>query len=122
MLFISIAGVLSPIAPLIYVMTTVIIADFIFAIYKAYRVGETINSRKMSQILPKILLYNIVITTLFISDKYVLNTGIGVEKIACSLIILVELVSLDESFTKIFGYSLWNKVVKAIDRGKSTTK
>jgi hypothetical protein len=30
--------------------------------------------------------------------------------------------SVDESFKTIFGYSLWNKVIDSIERGKSITK
>jgi hypothetical protein len=55
-------------------------------------------------------------------DKYVMNTGIGLEKVAATLMILIEMKSVDESFKSIFGYSLWNKVIDSIERGKSITK
>jgi len=35
---------------------------------------------------------------------------------------MIELKSCDESFKTIFGYSLWNRLLDSIDRGKSITK
>lgn len=118
----SIFGVLSPVAPIIYTLTFVIICDFIFGIYRAHKAKEEITSRKMAQTLPKLFLYNLIIICLFFVDKYVIQTGIGLEKIACSLMVMIELKSCDESFKTIFGYSLWNRLVDSIDRGKSITK
>ena len=96
--------------------------DFVFGIYRAYKAKEEITSRKMAQTLPKLFLYNLIIICLFFVDKYVIQTGIGLEKIACSLMVMIELKSCDESFKTIFGYSLWNRLVDSIDRGKSITK
>jgi hypothetical protein len=121
-IFASVFGVLTPVAPIIYTLTFVILCDFIFGIYRAYKAKEEITSRKMAQTLPKLLLYNLIIICLFLVDKYVIQTGIGLEKVACSLMIMIELKSCDESFKTIFGYSLWNRLVDSIDRGKSITK
>ena len=121
-LFAAILGVLTPVSPIIYTLTFVIVCDFLFGIYRAYKCKEEITSRKMAQTLPKLLLYNIIIIALFLVDKYVMNTGIGLEKVAATLMILIEMKSVDESFKSIFGYSLWNKVIDSIERGKSITK
>jgi len=118
----SIFGVLSPVGPIVYTLTFVIMCDFIFGVYRAYKCKEEITSRKMAQTLPKLFLYNLIIICLFLVDKYVVETGIGLEKVACSLMIMIELKSCDESFKTIFGYSLWNRLVDSIDRGKSITK
>jgi hypothetical protein len=118
----SIIGVLTPVSPIIYTLTFVIVCDFIFGIYRAYKAKEEITSRKMAQTLPKLLLYNIIIIALYLTDKYVMQTGIGLEKIACSLMLLVEMKSVDESFKTIFGYSLWQRLIDSIERGKSITK
>jgi hypothetical protein len=118
----SVFGVLTPVAPIIYTLTFVIFCDFIFGLYRAYKAKEEITSRKMAQTLPKLFLYNLIIICLFLVDKYVIQTGIGLEKIACSLMVMIELKSCDESFKTIFGYSLWNRLLDSIDRGKSITK
>ena len=121
-LFAAILGVLTPVSPIIYTLTFIIICDFLFGIYRAYKCKEEITSRKMAQTLPKLFLYNVIIIALFLVDKYVMNTGIGLEKVAATLMILIEMKSVDESFKTIFGYSLWNKVIDSIERGKSITK
>jgi len=121
-IFTAILGVLTPVAPIIYTLTFVIICDFLFGIYRAYKAKEEITSRKMAQTLPKLFLYNVIIIALFLVDKYVMNTGIGLEKVAATLMILIEMKSVDENFKIIFGYSLWNKVIDSIERGKSITK
>lgn len=118
----SILGVLAPVAPIVYTLTFVIFCDFIFGIYRAYKAKEEITSRKMAQTLPKLLLYNIIIIALYLVDRYVMMTGIGLEKVACSLMLLVEMKSVDESFKIIFGYSLWQRLIDNIERGKSITK
>ena len=118
----SVIGVLTPVSPIIYTLTFVIMCDFIFGIYRAYKAKEEITSRKMAQTLPKLLLYNIIIVALYLTDQYVMQTGIGLEKVACSLMLLVEMKSVDESFKTIFGYSLWQRLVDSIERGKSITK
>ena len=121
-LIVSIIAIIAPIKTLILTLTMLIVVDFIFGIYRAFRKGEPITSRKMSQSLPKILLYNIVIIVLYYTDHYVLQTGMQLEKLAAALICLVELKSIDESWTTVFGWSIWTKVIDGLSRGKSKTK
>lgn len=121
-LFASLVGVLAPILAIIYSLTFIIFLDFIFGIFKSYKLKQEITSRKMSQSISKLFLYNLVIIGLFVIDKHILSTGIGLEKVGASLIILVEIRSIDEHFTKLFGYSLWDKISEQFKRGKSITK
>jgi hypothetical protein len=120
--FASVFGVLAPVAAIIYTLTFIIFLDFIFGIVKSVKLKQEVSSRKMSQSISKVFLYNLLIIGLFVVDKYVLQTGIGLEKIGASLIILVEIRSIDEHFTKLFGYSLWDKISEQFKRGKSLTK
>lgn len=118
----SIFGVIAPVSAIIYTLTFIIFLDFVFGICKSIKFKDTITSRKMSQSISKIFLYNLLIIGLFVMDKYVLNSGIGLEKVGASLIILVEIRSIDEHFTKIFGYSLWERISEQFKRGRSLTK
>lgn len=120
--FASVFGVLAPVAAIVYTLTFIIFLDFIFGIVKSVKLKQEVSSRKMSQSISKVFLYNLLIIGLFVVDKYVLQTGIGLEKIGASLIILVEIRSIDEHFTKLFGYSLWDKISEQFKRGKSITK
>lgn len=121
-IFASIFGVLAPVLAIVYSLTFIIFLDFIFGIIKAIKLKEEITSRKMSQSISKIFLYNLLIIGLFIIDEYIAQTGIGLDKVGASLIIIVEMRSIDEHFLKLFGYSLWEKISEQINRGKSLTK
>ena len=88
--FASVFGVLAPVAAIIYTLTFIIFLDFIFGIVKSVKLKQEVSSRKMSQSISKVFLYNLLIIGLFVVDKYILQTGIGLEKIGASLIILVE--------------------------------
>lgn len=121
-IIVSIIAVLSPVQPLMLSVGFLIVVDFIFALYRAYRTGETITSRKMSNTIPKIFLYNMAILSLYIVNKYVINSGLPLEKIAAGLISIIEIKSCDESFKVIYGWSLWERVKKILLRGESTTK
>ena len=118
----SLFGVLAPISAIIYSLTFIVFLDFVFGICKSIKSKQSITSRKMSQTISKVFLYNLLIIGLFVMDKYILNTGIGLEKVGASLIILVEMRSIDEHFTSIFGYSLWDRISEQFKRGKSLTK
>ena len=121
-LFASVFGVLAPVTTIIYTLTFIIFLDFVFGIVKSIKLKQEVTSRKMSQSISKVFLYNLLIIGLFLIDKYILQTGIGLEKVGASLIILVEIRSIDEHFIKLFGYSLWDKISEQFKRGKSLTK
>lgn len=121
-LIVSVIGVLAPTTPIILSVVFLIMCDFIFGIYRSYKTGEEITSRKMSRTIPKIFLYNLVIIALFLSNKYVIETGLPLEKIAASLICLVELRSIDESWKIIYGWSIWNRITESINKGKNSGK
>jgi len=118
----SIIAILAPITPIVLTLSFLIFIDFVFGIYRAYKMGDKITSRKMSKTVSKILLYNLVIICLHFLEQYILETGIPLDKLAASLIAVIELKSIDESWSMIFGWSIWHKLVTSLERGKSTTK
>ncbi len=119
---VSFFSTLAPIKPISLTLVGLIIADFLFGIYRAKKQGETITSRKMSRSIAKILFYNIVILILFYTNLYIFETGLPLEKLGAGLICLVELRSIDESWQIIFGYSLWDKLSASIERGANKAK
>jgi len=121
-LIIAILAVFTPILPLLLTTGFLIVADFCFGIYRAYKKGEVITSRKMGNTISKIVLYNLAILSVYFLDHYVINSGLNLEKIVAGLIGLTEIKSLDESFNTLFGFSIWKKRKKLIQRGSSTTK
>ncbi len=121
-LLIVIISVISPVIPLILTVGILVMTDFIFAIYKAFKLNEEITSRKMSNTITKMTLYSLAVISVFFIEKYVLDFIIPASKIASGLICFIELKSIDESFKKIFNWSLWDKMKIIISRGDSSTK
>jgi hypothetical protein len=105
-------AILSPIKTLLLTIGFLIAADFIFGIIRAYTKKEIISSRKMSNTIGKILLYNLAIISVYFLDKYLIGSGLHLEKVAAGLIGLTEFKSLDESFKTLFGWSLWDLLKK----------
>lgn len=115
-ILLSVLAAISPIVPLFITATLLIISDMVFAIYRAYKNRVPITSRKLSQVLPKLILYNIGILLAFLVEKYVLVDTIPISKLALGVISMVEMKSIDESFQSIFGYSLYSKLLAMIKR------
>jgi len=115
-ILLSVLAAISPMVPLFVTATLLIVSDMVFAIYRAYRNGVPITSRKLSQVLPKLILYNIGILLAFLVEKYVLVDTIPISKLALGVISMVEMKSIDESFQSIFGYSLYAKLLAMIKR------
>lgn len=121
-LLIATLAVISPVKELLLTVGFLIMMDFMFGIYRAYRKDEVINSRKMGNTISKMFLYNMMVLSVYLLDHYILKTGLNLEKIAAGLIGVVEIKSLDENFKILFGWSIWEKLKNSIQRGSSTTK
>jgi len=119
----SIGIVLTPVIPVLLTVGVMVVADFIFAIYRQYKVDpKQITSRKMSNTITKLLTYTIFIMVIFLFEKYVITDIVPITKIAATLICLTEIKSIDETFYLLNGYSLWDKITSILRRGQSTTK
>lgn len=110
------AAALSPAVPLFATVTILIIADFLFGLYRAWKREEVISSRKMSNTVSKIFLYNTAILVFFLVEKYVLDGSIPVAKLGAGAIAMVELKSLDENFQLIFGFSFYESMKARFQR------
>jgi len=119
---VSIVAVLAPVKPLCLTTGFLILVDMLFGIWRAKKCKEKITSRKMGNTISKIVLYNIMVISVYLLNKYVIDTGLPLEKFAAGILGLVELRSIDESWIKIYGWSLWDKIKLLIRRGTSTTK
>lgn len=118
----SIIGVFSPIVPLMLTVGFLIATDFSLALWKAYKKKEQITSRKMYNTIPKIFIYNIVIISAFLLEKYIIHSGISIENVAATFIGLTEFKSILESFKSLTGIDLMDKFKDMFSRGESKTK
>lgn len=122
-LLITSLSIITPVAPLILTVLFLTLLDFIFAIYKQYRIDSSkITSRKMGNTISKILLYTLTILGVFFLETYIIGDVLPITKIVAGIISLTEVKSLDETFKDLLGYSIWDLLVKIATRGTSNTK
>ncbi len=119
-----------PVAPLLIVCGLAIFADTVMGLIKAYKLKEKITSRKLSRLISKMLLYQLTIILFFFLEKILLHEFVeffsGIDllltKLVTTVLISVEILSFNESFTAVAGFSLWDKFVSLVKRGGEAKK
>jgi hypothetical protein len=119
-----IAAFLAPIAPLLVVVGFTICMDTFFGIWSAKRQGIPITSKKMSMVISKMVLYNSAIILFFIIEKFIMmdfvmlftSISLFLTKIVAIVLISIELKSMNESYQKITGISLWERFKALLKR------
>lgn len=117
-----------PIQGLLIAVGSAIVLDTFTGIFKSIKINgwKSIRSRKLSNIVSKMALYEICILFLFLIDKFLLNEFIirsfGITfmftKICAILLIFVELVSIKENIEETFNIDLWKMLKKTFLRAK----
>jgi hypothetical protein len=117
-----------PIYGLLVAVGASIILDTFTGIFKSVRLNGwvSIRSRKLSNVISKMALYEICILFLFVMDKYVLNEFVkhafGFDfmftKVCAIVLIFVELVSVKENIEETFKIDIWALLKKALNRAK----
>lgn len=116
-------------APIQGIMVTVglaIIADTIVGIWKARKLKEPISSRKLSQIISKLLLYEATIILFFLIDKYILgdillaffSIDFLITKSVALVLASVEVFSIDENIKIVKGSGIWDAFKRLVKRSK----
>lgn len=117
---------LLPIRGLILAVGLCIVADTCIGIAKAFKINQKVTSRRLSQIVSKMVLYQSAILLFFMIDFFLLGEFvaffIGVHffltKVLAAVLCFIELKSIDESFKIITGYSLWQRFKLMLARSK----
>jgi hypothetical protein len=117
-----------PIYGLLIAVATAIVLDTFTGVFKSVKINgwKSIRSRKLSNIVSKMLLYEVCILLLFLMDKYLLNEFIvlsfGIEymftKICAILLIFIELVSVKENIEEAYNIDIWAMLKKLLSRAK----
>lgn len=94
-----------------------IILDFIFGIMAAKKKGEKINSKRMSDSIVKILVYQLLIISAQIVHLYLVPEWLPLLGITLAFLGLVEFFSISESFTTITGKN-FIKFIREYIKGK----
>jgi len=126
--FASLILLFVPIYGLLIAVGSAIILDTFTGIFKSIKLEgiESIRSRKLSNVISKMALYEICIVFLFLIDKFVLNEfiqhafgfGFMFTKICAILLIFVELVSIKENIEASFKIDIWQLLKTAFNRAK----
>lgn len=124
----SILLLFAPIYGLLLAVASAIILDTFTGIFKSIRLNgwRSVRSRKLSNIVSKMLLYEVCIVFLFLMDKFVLNEFIkhafGFDfmftKICAILLMFIELVSIKENIEEAFNIDIWALFKKVLSRAK----
>jgi len=124
----SILLLFAPIHGLLIAVASAIILDTITGIFKSIKLNgwKSVRSRKLSNIVSKMLLYEVCVLFLFLMDKYLLNEFIkhafGFDfmftKICAILLMFIELVSIKENIEEAFKIDLWAMLKKILNRAK----
>lgn len=117
-----------PIHGLLIAVGSAIVLDTVTGIFKSIKLKgwRSVRSRKLSNIVSKMALYEVCILFLFLMDKFLLNEFIirsfGITfmftKICAILLIFVELVSIKENVEETFNIDLWKILKKTFLRAK----
>lgn len=112
----------APIQELVMAVGLAILLDTFTGIYKSVKLGgwKSIRSRKLSNIISKMVLYEVSIIVLYPIDKFLLNelflNILSVQffstKVACVLLILVELTSIKENIEAALKINIWQVLKK----------
>lgn len=125
-----IASFLIPIKILIYLVGLMIIIDTISGIWKAKKTGEALTSHKLSRAISKMLLYQLALITFFILEKYLLGEFVLIftaipyflTKVVAVFISFVEIVSINENITIIYGFNFLKEFKNFLFRAKKIKK
>ncbi len=116
----------TPIVPLLIIIGCAIICDTILGVYKAHKLNLPVTSRKMSQLVSKMCLYQFSIISLFILEKYLLGeftlfittVPFIITKLATIVLIYIEGKSINEHIIKLYNISIWKSLKELISRTK----
>jgi phage-related holin len=88
--------------------------DLIMGIVASRKLGEKIESKKLKNTLVKMVVYQLLIISAFISEKYMVDF-IPLTKITLAFVAIVEFTSLAENFQKITGLPFVKYIAKYIN-------
>lgn len=114
-LFASLA-VFLPIKELMLTIGFLVGADLVVGVWKAIKTGQRIRSRRMSDTVTKLLLYQLAIMSGFLIESFIISELIPITKLIATVIAIIEFKSIVESIEAVTGKDLWSKIKTIIGR------
>jgi hypothetical protein len=126
--FASIVLFFVPIYGLLIAVGVAILLDTITGVFKSIKLNgwRSIKSRKLSNVISKMVLYEICILLLFIIDYHILNKFViktfnikfMFTELCAIMLIFIELVSIKENIEASFNIDIWKLLKKTFNRAK----
>jgi Zn-dependent protease with chaperone function len=121
---------LAPISGILLTVGICILADTMVGIWKAKKLKEKITSRKLSQIISKMLLYETTVILFYLIDFFILNAIIMsfftvplmLTKVIALTLASIEIYSIDENIKAVKGTGLWTAFKRLTSRAKDIKK
>jgi hypothetical protein len=128
-LLIVIGAFLLPIKPLLILVGLCIFLDTVFGVWKCKKTGIEVNSKGLSAIISKMVLYQSAIILFFALEKYILgdfvmlftSIHLFLTKIIAILLIGIEVTSISENIKAVTGRGLWGRIKILLGRAKAVT-
>ena len=105
-----------PIKELMITIGFLVGADMIVGIWKAIKLGIKIRSRRMSDSITKMLLYQLAIVSGFLIETYIIEGLIPITKLIATVVAVIEFKSIIESIESVTGKDLWGKIKTLVGR------
>lgn len=109
-------SILLPIKELMLTIGFLVGADLVVGVWKALKLKQRIRSRRMSDTVTKLLLYQVAIISGFLIEKYVLTEMLPVAKLIGTVIAIIEFKSIIESIEAVTKQDIWSKIKTIIGR------
>jgi len=115
-----------PVAGIMYAIGAFIALDTLLGVMAAQKMGEKIESKKMSKVVWKMLMYQAVTISFFVMDVHIvgdllgtlINTPYVLTKTVGVALIAIEFKSIDENIEKMTGTTLLKRLYDLIAKGK----
>ena len=111
---VAIVALLTPIHDAMITCGVLIVMDLIMGIVASRKLGEKIESKKLKNTVVKMLVYQLLIVSAFITEKYMIDF-FSLTKITLAFVAIVEFTSLAENFQKITGLPFVKYLTKYIN-------
>jgi hypothetical protein len=114
--FLAGLAVFLPIKELMLTIGFLVGADMVVGIWKALKLKQRIRSRRMSDTITKLLLYQIAIMSGFLIESFIIAELIPITKLVATVIAVIEFKSIIESIESVTGKDLWSRIKTIIGR------
>jgi hypothetical protein len=122
-LFISLTALFAPVMPLLLTVGVMIMFDTIIGLYRSYKLGVDWKSKLgWTGIITKVFLTAGSVCCVYFMDKYIIQSGLHLERVVATIICLTEAKSISESLEMLYGYNIWKKLKELIMKSSNSAK